>query len=70
LEKAAAAAKSWNETFNIGGSIGDYSIRMGVPFITLILGNYGLTPTLARNGALLLGGESFTPSLDLYLTIS
>jgi hypothetical protein len=56
LEKAATAAGSWNATL-MGGSLGNYSLRIGTPLTTLILGNYGLPPSLFRNAALLLGGR-------------
>jgi hypothetical protein len=57
LEKAADSAGSWNQNFEWGGSIGIYALRIITPLTTLILGNYGLPPSFARNAALLLGGK-------------
>jgi hypothetical protein len=57
LEKAAASAGSWNENFKWGGSLSNYALRIVTPLTTLVLGNYGLPPSLARNAALALGGR-------------
>jgi len=56
LEKAAASAKSLNETSFISGSFGDFAIRLIVPLASVFLGNYGLAPSLSRNAVLILGG--------------
>lgn len=57
LEKAAASAGSWNDNFMLGGSMGNYALRVITPLTALILGNYGLPPSFSRNAALLLGGK-------------
>lgn len=57
LEKAAASASSWNENFKWGGPLSNYALRIATPLSTLVLGNYGLPPSLARNAALAIGGK-------------
>lgn len=58
LEKVAASAGLWNENFKWGGaSLSNYALRIITPLTALVLGNYGLPPSLARNAALAIGGR-------------
>jgi hypothetical protein len=57
LYRAADAVKSWSENLPIGGGWSDWGLRIGTPVAALILGSYGITPTLTMNAALLLSGR-------------
>lgn len=61
LDKAAAAAKSWDTTF--GKFHYENILRFSIPPITLVLGSWGLNPSLARNFGLLAAGKlsSYSP---------
>ncbi|KAH8601289.1 hypothetical protein B0O99DRAFT_736507 [Bisporella sp. PMI_857] len=63
LEKAALAAQSWNETVGISGMLGEYALRIACPMVSVLLGNHGLPPSLARNAALILGGFGIAESV-------
>jgi Na+-translocating ferredoxin:NAD+ oxidoreductase RnfD subunit len=56
LDRAAEAVKSWSESLPVGSGIMDWAFRIGTPLATLILGNYGITPTWNMNVVFLLGG--------------
>jgi hypothetical protein len=60
LEKAAPLAEAWNETLNIVRSPNDWTLRLIMPTASVVLGNYGMSATLARNTLLMLGGKLFT----------
>ncbi|KAF4637662.1 hypothetical protein G7Y89_g427 [Cudoniella acicularis] len=42
---------------NIGGSLGDWVIRLAGPPTAMLFGSYGLPPSLARNALLFISGE-------------
>jgi hypothetical protein len=56
LEKTAAIAKSWTEMLTVSSIAGDWALRIIMPPSALVLGSYGLPPSLARNAALFFGG--------------
>lgn len=59
LDRAAEAVKSWSENLPIGWRMTDLVIRVGTPVGALILGNYGITPTMTMNAVLLISGKLF-----------
>ena len=59
LDRAAEAVKSWSENLPTGGGWTDWGLRLGTPLAALILGNYGITPTITMNAVFLVSGESF-----------
>jgi hypothetical protein len=59
LDQAAEAVKSWNENLPTGWRLTDLVIRVGTPVGALILGNYGITPTMTMNAVLLISGKLF-----------
>lgn len=59
LEKATVFPGSWGQGAEWGGAISNYALRIATPLATLVLGNYGLPPSVTRNAALVLGGMSF-----------
>ncbi|KAE9380530.1 hypothetical protein N431DRAFT_325106 [Stipitochalara longipes BDJ] len=62
LDRAAEAVKSWSENLPAGRGWTDWGLRLGTPLAALILGNYGITPTITMNAVFLvsglLGGET------------
>jgi hypothetical protein len=57
LDRAAEAVKSWSENLPVGGSWSDWGLRIGTPLVTVILGNYGITPTFTMNAVLFISGR-------------
>jgi hypothetical protein len=57
LDSATASAKLLNGTLNVGTSHSDWMIRFGGPVAVVVLGNYGLSPSLSQNLQLLAGGK-------------
>jgi len=55
LDRAAASVKSWNETFGL--SFYENILRFSLPPLSLLLGGYGLPPSLTRNFGLLVAGK-------------
>lgn len=53
------------DQMTLGGTIGDWLIRIIIPPSTVFLGSYGLTPSLGRNALLLIGGNSNLFDLEL-----
>jgi len=70
LNKAASAAKLWNEAFDVSKPFNANIVRFSLPIVVLMLGNYGLAPSLLRNFGLLTSGKFFlgmcliTPNLS------
>ena len=56
LDRASEAVKSWSETLPVSGGWPDWGLRVGTPLAALILGNYGITPTITMNAVFLLSG--------------
>jgi hypothetical protein len=48
--------QSWTENLPVGGGWSDWGLRIGTPLATLILGNYGITPTVTMNAVFLISG--------------
>ncbi|KAG9234727.1 hypothetical protein BJ875DRAFT_483939 [Amylocarpus encephaloides] len=49
-------ASGWAATLNIGGYWGDWLVRVVAPPCTMVIGSYGLAPSLIRNVALFSSG--------------
>jgi hypothetical protein len=62
LEKVATSTGSWNDNLTWRDSFSNIPLRIGTPLTTLVLGNYGLAPSLSRNAALILGGKGYLSS--------
>jgi hypothetical protein len=56
LEKAAAAANLFHDSIGISGNVPDWALRLAAPLSTLLIGSYGLTPSIIRNSGLLISG--------------
>lgn len=58
VDKSTTMASTWQtRMFGSGGPFGiDWSLLIGTPATVLVLGSYGLQPSLIRNGSLLLFG--------------
>ena len=57
LDRAAEVVKTWSENLPNGGGWSNWVLRIGTPIAALILGNYGITPTLTMNAVLLVSGK-------------
>jgi hypothetical protein len=57
LDRAAEVVKTWSENIPNGGGWSNWVLRFGTPMAALILGNYGITPTLTMNAVLLVSGK-------------
>ncbi|KAG9245100.1 hypothetical protein BJ878DRAFT_541623 [Calycina marina] len=63
LEKASSGAALWKHPTSISGTIFDYGLRIAFPAECVLLGNYGLHPSLLSNVALALGGYGFAETV-------
>jgi hypothetical protein len=66
LDRAAETVRSWSENLPIGKGWTDWAFRVGTPVGALILGNYGITPTLTMNAVLLFSGMLFRKESKTY----
>ncbi len=57
LDRAAEVVKTWSENLSNGRGWSNLMLRIGTPMAVLILGNYGITPTLTMNAVLLVSGK-------------
>jgi hypothetical protein len=57
LENASMAAESWKGTLTSTHSIADWGLRIGGLVGGVLLGGYGLPPSVFRNLQLLVGGK-------------
>jgi hypothetical protein len=56
LQKTTDIAQAWSQTLSAGGAFGDSALRFGTPVALVFLANYGITPSVPANIALILGG--------------
>lgn len=58
VDKTTATASTWQtQMFGSGGPFGiNWSLFIGTPVMVVLLGSYGLEPSLSRNAALVLSG--------------
>jgi hypothetical protein len=63
LRQAETVAKYWTEVLRLGGNAYDLLLRILLPTCMLVLGSYGLPPTMLRNGGLLLSGYAVAEML-------